>query len=158
MAAATITFPTGSMNRLTALVVSDGTSATAPITQAALLAALQALKVPNPTTGALLRLAPSTGHPGVTPTPPIVSALTATYATQAAARAATIEGPVKMTVRTRSGAAPAAVANAAPIAVDVDVDGGLKLVVNLALPTTACTFYLDMLDAFSASDGPNCAP
>lgn len=155
MAAPTVTFPSGSMNRLTALVVTDGSDAAYTFTQAALVAALHALKVPD--TGSVpVRL------DAIVPPAPIVTALTTAIpsATQALLRAATIAGPLKMSTRIRSGSAPAAVANAAPIAVDVDTDAATPtfLEVNVALPTTACSFYLDMIAAYSMSDGPNCVP
>lgn len=148
----TATLVSGSMNRLTFLMEFDGSGTTGLITQANLVTALQALVLDGQ------RL-----YDQVKPTPPIVTALTTpiTAATQALLRAATINGPVKMQWRPRATVAPAAVANAVDFAADVDTDAvsTTKLEINYQGPSTAAVkAYLDIVVAWSASDGPNIVP
>lgn len=133
--------------RMTYLATFDGSATTLAYTQAQLAADCATLLAKYPSS----------------PLPPILTQAF-TVATQAAMRAATIDGGVagvtigcpKINIRPRTTAAPAAVANAVGFAADVTPDGVSTTKISLALqgPSTAgVAAYFDIVYPFPEIDG-----
>lgn len=143
----TLTLTSFNNYRMTYLAAFDGSGTTLAYTQAQIAADCATLlgKFPN------------------SPLPAILTQAFAT-ATQAAMRAATIDGGVagatigcvKANIRPRNTAAPAAVANAVGVAFDVTPDGTSTTKISYAIQgpsTAAVNAYIDIVFPQSLVDG-----